>query len=172
MANAEPNCRSVLAIPAHFGQSALVSDENAAVIVRPWYRQFYLRRGDADWSSDQVSEDGYTRGLEVIDGFVYVGTTMYGSPTEVVIDLHVSDPGLDPSADRHSDALLDGDGNLDVLNWEPGEPPVATVPLPAGQLRLRASWFGTAAAAEHPDAEFSGEDLSPERITFDLWPVA
>ena len=45
-------------------------------------------------------------------------------------------------------------------------------PLPAGQLRLRASWFGTAAAAEHPDAEFSGEDLSPERITFDLWPVA
>ena len=87
------------------------------MIVRPWYRQFYLRRGDADWSSDQVSEDGYTRGLEVIDGFVYVGTTMYGSPTEVVIDLHVSDPGLHPSADRHSDALLDGDGNLDVLNW-------------------------------------------------------
>ena len=41
---------------AHTGQSALVSDENAAVIVRPWYRQFYLRRGDADWSSDQVSE--------------------------------------------------------------------------------------------------------------------
>ena len=50
----------------------------------------------------------------MIDGFVYVGTTMYGSPTEVVIDLHVSDPGLHPSADRHSDALLDGGGNLDV----------------------------------------------------------
>ena len=148
-----------------------MSDQHQTVVVRPWYRQFYLQRGDAEWCSDRISDDGYARGLEAIDGFVYVGTTMYGSPTEIVVGVHVEDPGLHGSADRHVDAILGGDGDLEVLNWEPGEPPVTTVGLPSGTLALRASWFDTASAAEHHDVESGGDDRSPEHIALDLWPA-
>jgi hypothetical protein len=148
-----------------------VSDHHAAVVVQPWYRQFYLRRGDAEWCSDRISDDGYAQGLEAIDRFVYVGTTMYGSPTEVVVGVHFVDPGLHRSADRHADAVLGGDGDLAVLNWEPGGPPVTTVRLPPGNFAVRASWFDTAAAAEHRDVESGGDVRSPERIALDLWPV-
>jgi hypothetical protein len=148
-----------------------VSDHHAAVVVQPWYRQFYLRRGDASWCSDRISDDGYARGLEAIDGFVYVGTTTYGSPTEVAVGVHDVDPGLHGSADRHVDVVLGGDGDLAVLNWEPGDPPVTTVRLPTGTFALRASWFNTVAAAEHHDVEFGGDDRSPEHIALDLWPA-
>ena len=75
----------------HFGHSALVNDEGESVMIRPWYRQFYLRRGDAEWYSDRISDDGYASGLEAVDGFAYVGTTMYGSPTELVIKVRQDD---------------------------------------------------------------------------------
>jgi hypothetical protein len=147
-----------------------VSEDSVSAIVRPWYRQFYLRRGEADWSSDHVSDDGYASGLEAIDGFVYVGTTMYGSPTEVVVSVRDADPGPHASADRTAGGVLNGDGDLAVLNWEPGDDPVAAVRLPTGDVLLRVSWFGTQVAAAHPDAEFGGDDRSPERIVVDLWP--
>ena len=54
-------------------------DLEVGLVVQPWYRQFYLRRGDADWLSDEISAEGYERGLEAKDGFAYVGTTMYGN---------------------------------------------------------------------------------------------
>ena len=99
-------CRSVLASTFHFGHSALVNDEGKSVMIRPWYRQFYLRRGDAEWYSDRISDHGYTSGLEAVDGFAYVGTTMYGSPTEVVIEVRQDDPGIPESADRSAEAVL------------------------------------------------------------------
>ena len=54
-----------------------------STVVHPWYRQFYLRRGDAEWASDRVTAEGYAVRIEAIDGFVYVGTSMYGHPTAV-----------------------------------------------------------------------------------------
>ena len=44
------------------------------VHVDPDYFQFYLRRGEAPWASDAVSETGYGRRLWSDGGFVYVGT--------------------------------------------------------------------------------------------------
>jgi hypothetical protein len=66
--------------------------------------------------------------------------------------------------------LLVGDGDLAIMNWDPGEPAM-TVGLPSGTLALRASWFDTAAAAQHVDAELGGDNPSPEHITIDVWPA-
>lgn len=161
----------VVATDRRRGHSERVSDHRGSFVVRPWYRQFYLRRGDAQWCSDRITDDGYARGLEAVDGFIYVGTTMYGSPTEVAVGVHIDDPGLHEAADRHADVVLEGDGDLAVLNWEPGEQPVTTVGLPSGVFSLRVSWFGTAVAAEHDDVESGGDDRSPEQIVLDLWPA-
>jgi hypothetical protein len=72
---------------------------------------FYLRRGDADWASDQVSELGYLAQLEAIDGFVFVGTAMFGSPTRVIIEVHDGIPGKwDDAADRIVEDSMHGHG--------------------------------------------------------------
>lgn len=143
------------------------------VVVMPWYRQFYVRRGDAEWLSDQISSEGYERGLEAIDGFAYVGTTMYGNPTKVAVRVHDRAPGQpDAEADRFAEARLTGSGDAAILNWEPGDDPVAVVPVPPGPVGIRASWYGTAAAAAHPDWDIGGEQLSPERLILDFWPSA
>lgn len=64
---------------------------------------------------------------------VYVGTTMYGSPTSVVVTTYSSDPGSDELADCLAEAVLRGTGDLALLNWEPGEEPVALIePYPHG----------------------------------------
>ena len=65
-----------------------MAEHEIRAVVQPLYRQFYLRRGDAEWLSDQISDGGYERGLEAIDGFAYVGTTMYGNPIGVVARVH------------------------------------------------------------------------------------
>jgi hypothetical protein len=142
------------------------------VVVRPWYRQFYVQRGAAEWRSDQVSVDGYERGLEAIGGFLFVGTTMYGSPTRVTVRVHPENPGVSQAADRSADDTLAGEGSIAVLNWEPGEPPVAEVVVQDGVLGVRASWYGTADAASHPDFDLGGDDPSPESIILDVWPTA
>jgi hypothetical protein len=64
----------------------------AKVVANPWYRQFYLQRGDAPWASDQLSRAGIERALEESGGFVYVGTSMYGNPVEVALELHDEEP--------------------------------------------------------------------------------
>ena len=146
-------------------------DREIEVVVRPWYRQFYVRRGDADWLSDQISDAGYERGLEAIDGFAYIGTTMYGSPTSIGVRVHDRAPGPpDADADRFAEARLTGTGDVAILNWEPGHEPVAVVPVPPGPVEIRVSWFGTSAAAAHPDWDIGGEQPSPERLILDVWP--
>ena len=145
--------------------------KETTVTVRPWYRQFYLRRGAAAWRSDEISDDGYTRGVESVDGFVYVGTTMYGSPTQVSVRVHDSDPGGSESCDRTAEVLIDGEGDLALLNWEPGEPPAAEVALPPGAVRARVCWHGSADAEAHPDYELGGDELSPECVVLDIWPA-
>jgi hypothetical protein len=140
------------------------------VTVHPWYRQFYLRRGDAAWRSDEISDDGYARGAESVGGFVFVGTTMYGSPTQVRVRVHPSDPGPSEASDRAVEVLIEGEGDLAVLHWEPGEPPAAEVALPSGTVRARVSWHGTAEAQEHPNWDLGGDELSPEHIVLDIWP--
>jgi hypothetical protein len=142
----------------------------ASVVVNPWYRQFYLQRGDAPWASDRLSRAGIERALEESGGFVYVGTSMYGNPVEVTLELHDGEPSPQEQADRVTEVSLSGSGPLGVLNWGETEPELV-FELPDGPLRLRASYSGLAAADAHPDNDVSGEELSPERILLQLWPA-
>jgi hypothetical protein len=147
-----------------------VSVSIASVVVNPWYRQFYLQRGNAPWASDQLSRAGIERALEESDGFVYVGTSMYGNPVEVTLELHDGEPSPQEQADRVTEVSLSGSGPLGVLSWGETEPELF-FELPEGPLRLRASYSGLAAADAHPDNDVSGEELSPERILLQLWPA-
>ena len=142
----------------------------AKVVANPWYRQFYLQRGDAPWASDQLSRAGIERALEGRGGFVYVGTSMYGNPVEVALELHDEEPSPDEQADRVTEVSLSGSGALGVLSWGDTEPELV-FELPEGPLRLRASFSGLAAADAHPDNDLAGEELSPERICLQLWPA-
>ena len=146
-----------------------VSVAGAKVVVNPWYRQFYLQRGDAPWASDQLSPAGIERALEERGGFVYVGTSMYGNPVEVTLELHDEAPSPHEGADRVTEVSLSGSGPLGILNWGDNEPRLV-FELPEGPLRLRASFSGLAAADAHPDNDVSGEELSPERVLLQLWP--
>lgn len=140
-----------------------------SMVVKPWYRQFYLRRGAAEWASDQVSDAGYAAGAEAIGGFVYVGTAMYGNPTSVSVELCEANPALPEGVEHSVDLELDGAGPLAVLGWGDDDP-VAVVEVPEGQLHLRVNWVGTDAASVHPDAEVGGATLSPERVAIQVWP--
>jgi hypothetical protein len=147
-----------------------VAVPSAKVVVKPWYRQFYLQRGDAPWASDQLSDAGIERALEETGGFVYVGTSMYGNPVEVAVELNDGEPSPQDEADRVTEVSLMGSGPLGVLSWGETEPELI-FDLPEGPLRLRASYSGLAAADAHPDNDVSGEELSPERIVLQLWPA-
>jgi hypothetical protein len=143
----------------------------AHVVVRPWYRQFYLQRGDAPWASDRITEAGYEAALDAVDGFACVATSMYGNPAAVTVELHEREPPpAEEEADRVTEVSLSGSGPLGVLSWGETEPEL-TVELPEGPLRLRASFSGLAAADAHPDNDVSGDELSPERILLQLWPA-
>lgn len=142
----------------------------ARAVVNPWYRQFYLQRGDEPWASDRITAEGYDRALDAVGGFAYVGTSMYGNPVELTLELHDDEPALLEKADRVTEVSLTGSGALGVLSWGELEPEL-TFELPEGSLRLRASFSGLAAADSHPDNDVSGDELSPERIVLQLWPA-
>jgi hypothetical protein len=142
-----------------------------STVVHPWYRQFYLRRGDAEWASDRVTAEGYAGRIEAVDGFVYVGTSTYGHPTSVRVEVYDIAPDAPDDADHEAEVPLLGEGPLAVLSWGDDEP-LATAELPDGPCRLRASWFGVADAEAHPDNDLGGEDPSPERLLFQAWPAA
>ena len=139
--------------------------------VQPWYWQFYLRRGNADWASDQISSEGHEAHLECISGFVYVGTWTYGSRTTVTIELHEQEPRPDGHADHVEEVVLDEDGQLAILNWEPNDVPVAEIHLPTGQMTLRGSSTDVRAANEFSERETGGDQPSPERILIQIWPL-
>jgi hypothetical protein len=143
---------------------------SSTVVVNPWYRQFYLQRGDAPWASDRLTQAGFERALESEGGFVYVGTSMYGNPVEVTLELHDEEPSRHEGADRVTEVSLGGSGALGVLSWGETEPELV-FELTEGPLRLRASFSGLAAADSHPDNDVSGEELSPETILLQLWPA-
>lgn len=147
-----------------------MDDRSMEVVVKPWYRQFYLQRGDADWLPDQVSELGYATRVEAIDGFVYVGTVMYGHPTSVSIRVTDAPPVLTDDGDHVVEVSVTGEGPLKVLSWGADEPDAVIVVSP-GPLRLRATWFGLFDAATHPDADVGGDDTSPERVALEVWPA-
>jgi hypothetical protein len=154
------------------GETRAVDQDLVVGEVEPWYHQFYVRRGSADWVSDQISVDGYERGLEAIDGFAFVGTTMYGSPTAFTARVYADAPGApNVDADRVAEARLGGAGPVAIVNWEPGDEPVAIVPVPAGPVQVRVSWFGIREAAAHPDCEVGGRRPSPEHLTLEFWPL-
>ena len=140
------------------------------VTVNPWYRQFYLLRGDDPWASDQVTREGYERRVDAIGGFVYLGTSMYGNPVVMTLELHDDEPPVSEDADHVAEVPLSGSGPLAVLSWGQDEPE-ATFELPAGPLRLRTVHAGLAAADAHNDNDLGGEDLSPETIVAQLWPA-
>lgn len=70
-----------------------------------------------------------------------------------------------------AEARLHGDGDVAILSWDPDQEPVASVPLPHGSVHIRASWYGMGEAAAHTDFDVGGEDLSPERLRIDFWPL-
>ena len=143
-------------------------------VVKPSYRQFYLRRGEEEWASDQVSDEGYKTRLEAIGGFVYVGTSMWGFAVEVTFEVHDSEPlGIRDDADHIVEVSVSGSGPVAVLSWywEPFDEPVAVVQVPVGDLRLRGTWTGVGAAETHPDQDLAGPELSPERLLFQAWPA-
>jgi len=140
--------------------------------VHPWYWQFYLRRGSAEWASEQISSEGYESHLECINGFVYVGTWTYGSRTSVAVELHDEEPPTTGESDHVVEVALDGDGQLAILNWEPDDAPVAELDLPTGRMALRGSWTGVHAAEEFPERDTSGDQPSPEKIRLQIWPLA
>jgi hypothetical protein len=145
--------------------------ESVSAEVHPWYWQFYLLRGSAKWSSDQVSPQGYETHLESIDGFVYVGTWTHGSNTSVTIELHDSEP-TPAKADHVVEVTLDGDGSLALLNWDPDDAPVARIDLPSGRMALRGLGTGLQAVEEFPEREVAGNQPSPEMIRFQIWSSA
>jgi hypothetical protein len=138
-------------------------------VVSPWYGQFYLRRGEAPWASDRISEAGYEDLLEGIDGFAYVGLEMYGSPTHMTIEVHDTGPPVPEDAEHVVEVSMTGAGPLGILDWGDDEPGTV-VAVPEGPLRLRVSWLGIGAALQHPDRDLSGPDESPERLLVHLWP--
>ena len=140
-----------------------------SVVVKPWYGQFYLQRGNASWASDRVSDIGYETRLEAAEIFVYVGTSMYGHPTAVRMEVHDHEPGLSESADQVVEVGLGGVGGVAVLNWG-DDTPVAKIEVPDGPCRLRGSWFEIAAAQAHPDNDLGGGELSPENLLIQVWP--
>jgi hypothetical protein len=117
---------------------------HTSTVVHPWYRQFYLRRGEAEWASDRVTDEGYDVRIEAIDGFVYVGTSMYGHPTEVRVEAHDTPPEAPDDADHEVEVSLLGNGPLAILSWGDVDP-VATIELPDGQ-----SGYGRAGSAWRP----------------------
>ena len=117
---------------------------------------------NAGWASDRVSADGYRWHWECIEGFVYDGTSTYGSPTWVPVELLDGEPPLEV-AGRVVEVALSGNGHLTLVNWEPSEVPVARLELPQGQLVLGISSFGLAGTA-------AIGALSPEWIRFQIWP--
>lgn len=58
----------------------------------PGTGNFYLLRGEAEWASGRVSPEAYEICLEAIGGFVYVGTSMDGRPTDVRVEVHDTEP--------------------------------------------------------------------------------
>jgi hypothetical protein len=141
------------------------------VTVQPSYSQFYLKRGDAEWASESVSDEGYEARLEVIDGFVYVGVSMYGNPTEVTFEVYDSLPTeIIPEADHVVEASITSEGPMCIFSWGDDFPEVF-IDTPSGPLRLRASWKGIAAALARPDREGTSDEVSPESLVFQVWPA-
>jgi len=148
----------------------LASSTRISAVLKPWYRQFYVRRGDAPWASDEVSSEGYDRGVEAIGGFMYVGTTMYGSPTTVTVEVTETEPPTPSDADKCATVEVGGAGPLALLSWGDDEP-VAIIDVPRGSLRCRVSWTGSEEASAHPDAEIGGQSPSPEALRIQVWPA-
>jgi hypothetical protein len=91
------------------------------------------------------------------------GTSTYGHPTAVRVEVHDTAPDAPDGADHEAEVLLLGEGPVAVLSWGDDEP-VATAELPDGPCRLRGSWFGVADAEAHPE-ERPGRRHSIARAT-------
>ena len=140
---------------------------HTSTVVHPPYRQFYLRRGGAEWPSDRVTDDGCDIRIEAI---VHVGTSMYGHPTEVRVEAHDTPPEAADDADHEVEVSLLGNGPLAILSWGKSTP----------RGDHRASGWASRATGElvrpggrpgASDNDLGGEDLSPERLLLQAWPA-
>lgn len=140
------------------------------VQVDPDYFQFYLRRGEAPWASDAVSETGYERRLWSDGGFVYVGTHRRFGTMPVTITVLNGRPDLPDDRWQHvaEVSLSAGAPTIEVFSWG-SDDPAFVVPVPTGDLRLRCAWTGLVAGrAEGLDDEFE----SDEQLAIQVWPEA
>jgi hypothetical protein len=137
--------------------------------VEPDYGQFYLKTRSGQFTSDQVSGEGYEAQLEATSpGFVYVGTLKKYSTTPLTVEVHDTEPGLPGDKWQHVvEVSLVGDGVIEVLSW-PAEPALS-VPTPVGQLRLRVMWAGLEPGLFEGLPE---EGHSTEHLELQLWPAA
>ena len=90
----------------------------AKVVVNPWYRQFYLQRGDAPWASDQLSRCRHRTGTRGdAEGSSTSGRRCTAIPSRSTLELHDEEPSPHEHADRVTEVSLSGSGALGVLSW-------------------------------------------------------
>lgn len=140
-----------------------------SIHVEPDYGQFYLRRAGSAWQSDAVPSQGYERHLWSSGTFVMVGTVRKYGTTPLQVQVLDSEPELLPGDGwQHVvEESLEPGGDLEVLNWDPGEP-VATVPIPQGPVRLRVSWAGLDEGNSFEGLDEDGN--SSEHLLLQVWP--
>jgi hypothetical protein len=142
--------------------------ESREAMVTPEYFQFYLKTPSSEWTSAQVTGQGYEAHIEATSpGFSYVGTNTQFSHTAVSVELHNSEPdSLPPQWQHVAEVSFQGEGTLQIMSWS-GELGVA-VDTPVGPLRLRAAWAGL-----QPEVvEDRGKTrANREHLLFQIWPA-
>jgi len=135
--------------------------------VEPDYAQFYAKSPEADWLSDQVSDLAYETKLEARAGFVYLGTARRYGTTRLRIEVHDSEPAEPDVRWQHvAEVSLATSGVLEIHDWGADEPAMS-VSVPAGPIRLRASWTGLVAGRGGEGLDQDG--TSDERLMLQIW---
>lgn len=131
--------------------------------------RFHLCRQGSAWAADQIASEGRERGLGAAVGFVFVRTVRTEGTTPLrieVLDARPVEPVLH-GAHHIAEVSLSSGGDLDVFDGPSAGPPRATVPVPAGPLRLRAAWVGLDATRVH---ETDDDGTGDESLVLQLWP--
>jgi hypothetical protein len=141
------------------------------VVVDVDYWQFYLKDAASPWASEDFDDPDFADHLGVRDGLVYVGSGRHFGDVTVRVSVLDQQPGSPPDRWQHAaEASLMSSGVLEVYGWSDNGP-LASVPVPAGSVRLRLGWEGVV------PFRYADELLdlpSTEQVTIQVWsaPVA
>ena len=134
--------------------------------VEPDYFQFYARRADAGWASDQTTSMGFEAHLWSNGQFVTVRTARKFGTTAVAVEVWDAPPDPPDEHWQHvAEVSLEPGGPLEVFGWD-DDTPAVIVPIDEGWVRLRVLWAGLVAG------RFEGMDEdgnSEEHLMFQVW---